>query len=811
MIRNFFTTAFRNVHKYKAYSIINFVGLTCGLTLALLIITYIRSEVSYDRFHTRLDRLYRINYTVPNGLLLASTPPPIVPKLPEFFPEVESTARLYFRNISVGKPDSPEVFEESRVLFADSALRDMFTFDWVRGKPETMLGRKYTVLINEEMATKYFGSSNPIGETLLLSGNHPFQVVGVVRDFPENSHLRFNMLVPYDDMFDLEDARTEEVLRHNLSRNFIISHSYSYVLLREGASPEGINARFEEFVKKYAEPPFQVGQKFSIMPVADIHLKSTQQGEPTPTNSMSTLLIFGGIGLLTLVIACINYINLSTAQSMSRVKEIGIRKVLGSQRLQLIMQFLTESFLFTLLSMAFAFLLFQFALPVLNQLTNKELVFTDVVDLPLAAGALVLLLAITLMAGGYPAYFVSQFESITAIKGDGSGVGSRQWLRQALVVFQLTIACMLLSGSLLIVRQLNFLEDRPLGFQRDHVITIPLFSENLNSIFRQRDTTFQSRLQAFRDAVERETGVQATTLSGGSPGLGGVYRGIIPEGFSREDNLFVANMPVDYDFLKTYGIELVAGRALSADYPSDATSGFLVSETAVKEFNWGTPQQALRKTIDREGKKGQVVGVVSDFSFVSLTTPVSGLVMDYLPQQFNTLSIRFDNDQVQTTLGKLERQWNAIFPEKAFEFAFLDEQLNNQYTTYQNFGRIIQLFTVIAILIACLGVYGLVLFTVQRKVKEIGVRKVLGARVESILLLIYRDFAWLLLLGFVMAIPVSYYLANQWLENFVYRISPDWVTYTLSLVAIFTIVTLTVSYHALQAARANPVKSLRSE
>ena len=811
MIRNFFTTALRNIRKHKAYSTINFVGLTCGLALALLIFTYIRSEVSYDRFHTRLDRLYRINYTVPNGLLLASTPPPIVPRLTEFFPEVETAARLYLRSVTIGRPNTADVFEESRILFADSAIRDMMTFEWVRGNPANMLGQKFTVLINEEMATKYFGSDDPIGETLLLSGNHPFQVVGVVRDFPENSHLRFNMLVPYDDMFDLEDSRTEDVLRNNLSRNFIISHSYSYVLLKPGASPETVNARLEEFVKKYSEPVFQVGQKFSLMPVVDIHLKSNQQAEPSPTNSISTLMIFAGIGLLTLLIACINYVNLSTAQSMSRVREIGIRKVLGSQRIQLVTQFLTESFLFALVSLLLAFLLFYFTLPMLNELTNKELVFQKVVDAPLILSAGVLLVIITLMAGGYPAYFVSQFESITAIKGDGTGLGSRQWLRKALVVFQLTIACMLLSGSLLIVKQLHYLQDRPLGFHKEHVITIPLFSQNINGYFRQRDTTFQSRLQAFRDAVEGEAGVQATTLSAGPPGLGGVYRGIVPEGFTREDNLFVANMPVDYDFFNTYEIEMVAGRALSADYPSDATSGFLVNETAVKEFNWGNPADALGKAIDREGKKGEVIGVVRDFNFVSLTTPVSALVMDYGPQQFNTLSVRFDNENVQSTLDKLQRQWNSIFPEKAFEFTFLDEQLNSQYTTYQNFGRTIQMFAIIAILIACLGVYGLVLFTVQRKVKEIGVRKVLGARVESILALIYRDFAWLLLLGFILALPVSYYFINRWLENFVYRATPDWLTYTVSLLVIGTIVTLTVSYQAVVAARANPVKSLRSE
>ncbi len=810
MLKNFFKTATRLILKNKAYSLINFIGLTCGLTLALLIIAYVRSEVSYDRFHTQADRLYRLRYTAPNGFELASTPPPIAPVMKEYFPEVEEVARLYLRNVSIAKPGTNEAFEEPRIMFADSAIMKMMTFEFVKGSADRALVDKYTILINEAMAVKYFGTEDPIGETLLLSGDRSFTVVGVVKDFPDNSHLRFNMLVPYDDMFELEDPRTEEVLRNNLARNFVISHSYTYVLLKPGAHPESVNNKMGDFIKKYAEPRVQVGQVFTLMPLLDIHLGSTLLAEPTATNSWTTLYIFIGVGLLTLIIACINYINLSTAQSLTRIKEIGIRKVLGSQRAQLMLQFLMESFLFTLVSMVLAYLLFQFALPVLNVLTNKNLEFTQVVDGPLLLASVALLFFITVLAGGYPAYFVAQFESITAIKGEGGGLGNRQVLRKALVVFQLSIACLLLSGSLVIVKQLRFLGDRPLGFQKDQIITIPLFSQNLNGFFRQGDSTFQSRLQTFREVVAQESGVQISALSSGAPGLGAIFRGTIPEGFSREDNLFVANMAIDVDFLKTYDIKLVAGRGFSRENQADLAS-FLVNESAVQEFKWGSVEEALGKTINREGKEGQVIGVVSDFNFTDLSTPMSALVIDYSPQLFTTLSIRMENANVQSTIEKLQHQWNSIFPEKAFEFTFLDEQLNQQYSNFQNFGYIIQVFTAIAILIACLGVYGLVLFTVKRKVKEIGVRKVLGANVRSILLLIYKDFALLIVIGFALAIPASYYLAGQWLENFTYQTTIDWLTYAMSLITILLIVTFTISYQALLAARANPVKSLRSE
>jgi putative ABC transport system permease protein len=811
MISSFLKTASRNILKNKVYSVINFIGLTCGLVVALLIISYVRHELSYDKFHTNIERLYRLKYTVPNGLQLATTPPPITPVIKDYFSEIDEAARVYLRPVSITKPESTEAFEEQSIMFADSAITKMLSFQFVAGSPEGALTEKYTVVLNEEMALKYFGSENPIGEELIFSGKVPFKVIGVVKDFPENSHLRFNMLVPYDDMFELEDEHTEKVLRNNLSRNFIISHSYTYIMLKPGATPDNVNNNFEAFLKKYADPRFLVGQVFTLMPLADIHLKSSLQAEPTPTNSMTTIYIFIGVALLTLIIASINYINLSTAQSFSRIKEIGIRKILGSMRHQLIGQFLAESFLFCLVALVLAYGAFYLALPILNELTAKELVFTDLVDQTLLVSSLILLIVITLLAGGYPAYFVTTFDSVNALKGAGTTGDGRNYLRKALVVFQLTIGCLLLSGSLFIVKQLNYLKTRPLGFQKEHVINIPLYSQNVNAYFRQSDSTFTSRLQSFITTIEGQSGVRSTTLSSGSPGLGVVYRGAVPDGFTREDNMFVANMAVDYDFMEAFGLELVAGRSFSREFGTDEREAFIINETAVTEFKWNTPQEALGKTIDREGKIGKVVGVIKDFNFSDLTTPVSALLLSIDRNQFSALSVRFENANVEQTLTAMEDDWNEIFPEKAFEFTFLEEQLNQQYASYQNFGNIIQSFSIIAILISCLGVYGLVLFTIQNKVKEIGVRKVLGASVSSILQLIYRDFAVLLVFGFILALPVSYYLMTKWFSNFIYHTSIDALTYLISFSMVFIVVLGTISYQAIRAAQVNPVKSLRSE
>ena len=810
MLQNFFKTAFRNITRYRVYSIINFVGLTSGLALSLLIITYVRSELSYDRFHEKSDRLYRMSYTAPNGLELASTPPPIAPRLKEYFPEVEHAARMYRRNLSITTPDKDQTFEETDVFFADSTIMDMFSFVFVNGNPEGALEEKFTVLITEAMSKKYFGDENPIGQTLLFSNSRPFKVTGVLKNFPENSHLRFNMLVPYDNMYDLETDQAAALMRQNFEVNYVISHSYTYVLLKPGADPSAVDAGMADFIKKYALPQLQVGQVFSLIAVPDIHLKSTLLAEPSPTNSMSNLLVFSGIGLLTILIASINYINLSTAQSLTRIKEIGIRKILGSMKYQLILQFLAESFLFCLVALSLSYVVFYTMLPFLNAVTGKNLVFNEVIDGFMLGASLALLLVITVLAGGYPAWFVTRFNSINALKGDTPQAGS-QFLRKVLVVFQLTIACMLLTGSLVIMKQLDFLSSRPLGFQKERIITVPLFSQNLNGIFRANDSTYRSRLQTFRDIIERESAVSSTALSSNPPGLGAVYRGTVPEGFTREDNLFIANLSIDYDFLQTYDMKLVAGRSFSRDFTTDAATGFIVNETAVEEFNWESPEKALGKTINREGKEGKVVGVISDFHFMSLTTPVSAMVLEFDANQFNSLSIRLEHANPSAIIKKIENSWSTIFPEKAFEYTFLDEQINEQYENYENFGLIIQSFTFVAILIACLGVYGLVLFVVQRKVKEIGVRKVLGASMGNILRMIYHDFAWLMLIGFVLAIPLSYYLLNEWLLNFTYHTSIDALTYFISLMMLVITVTLTIGYQAVKASLANPVTSLRTE
>ena len=814
MIFNFFRTAWRNILKHKTYALINFIGLTCGLTLSLLIFTYTREEMRYDTFHEKLDRMYRIKYTAPNDLLLASSPPPIAPRMKEFFPEVEETARVYGRNISISLPKGNDVidsFEERNVFFADSSITDIWSLDFIAGDAERALKEPFTVILTDESAKKYFGDSNALGETLIFSGDKLFKVSGVVKKFPTSSHIQFNMLVPYDNMFDLESPEASQRLRNNLDVNFIISHSYTYVLLKEGTDSKTVDARFDDFLKKYALPQLQRGQVFELFPVADIHLQSDMLAEPGTVNSYTTLYIFGGVGLLTLLIACINYINLATAQSFARMKEIGIRKILGSARSQLIAQFLLESFLFCLVAFALSLGGLYSTLPLLNQLTGSELTFAGVLDVQTIVMAISLLLVITVLAGGYPSLFATRFDSVNSLKGgSGLSLGSGNFLRKGLVVFQLIITSALISGSLMILKQLNYLQNRPLGFNKENVLVVQLQSQNLNSIFSGTEGNFVERLESYRKEIGAQSFIKSTALTTSTIGSGIVFRGVVPDGYTQDDNMFVASLGADYDFFDTYNVELLAGRIFSEEVGSDPLEGFVVNEAAVKEYNWGTPEEALGRTINLEGKVGKVIGVVRDFNFAALTTSISALVID-MRVRYGLLSIKMLNENTQDNISVLKSKWNELFPEKTFEFFFLDDQLNNQYQNYQNFGTIITYFTFVAVLISCLGVYGLILFVVQRKVKEIGVRKVLGSTVQGILKLIFMEFTWLILIAFIIAVPFSYYLISQWFENFVYHTSVDVFTYLMSLGIVLTIVGFTIFYNAHKAASANPVNSLRSE
>ncbi len=813
MFNRFLKTAKRNILRNKVYALINFSGLSIGIALTLLIFIYVREEVSYDKFHKKSDRIYRLKYSLPSqGMELASSPPPIVPKLADTFSEVETAARVFGRNVSIKRDDNAqEVFEETNVFFVDTTFNKIFDLEFIAGNPEQAL-KKNNVILIEEIAKKYFGDENPIGQSLNFSNRISFSVAGVVKAMPSNSHISFNMLLPYDNMFDLEAPRAAQIMRNNLANNFMISHSYSYVLLKEGADPKSVDNGMQQFLEDNANPNMLLGQVFTLMPIEDIHLSSTLLAEPSATNSWSNIYVFIAVGILTLLIASINYVNLATAQSFSRIKEIGIRKALGSAKSQLIRQFLTEALLFVLISGVVSQLIIYLALPTLNDLTGKEFQFIQVVDTQLLSICVVITLVITLLAGAYPAFFISGFNTVNALKGKKiQAKGGGNLLRKSLVTFQLLVASFLLVGSIIIYKQLSFITNKSLGFDKDKVVMIQLFSQNLNNIFSGSDSTFQMRLKTFSDQLVNQSSIKSTSRVSAPVGLGAIYRGAIPEGFTSEDNMIMANLSVDYNFFETFGIDVIAGRALSEEFPSDVSGTFLVNETAVRDYNWEMPEKAIGKELAIDGQPGKVVGVIKDFHFVGLTQPLSPLCINLNLTNSPLLAVKISGGEIEQVVETIESSWNSLFPEKSFEYTFLEDGLDNQYAAFNNFGDIIKHFSLISIIISCLGLYGMILYSTQSKIKEIGIRKVLGAGVGTILMSIFREFGLLILIAFTLAIPVSYYAAIDWLDAFQYRIDIDPITYIIGLAVILAVVALTVGYNATKAALVNPVDSIRNE
>jgi putative ABC transport system permease protein len=816
MLYNYLKIALRNLRLHKSFAFINITGLTLGMTCCFLILMFVRHEFSYDRFHEKFDRIYRVTY-MPKFAGLATAlvvlPPPASPLMPGYFPEIETSARMYRRSASLEATDSPGAerrkFEEQDFLFADSTILNIFSFQFLQGNPATALQDNFTVIITDEMAQKYFGTTDALGKTLLFGGSQPMKVSAVVKEFPDNSHLKFSFIANYPTMFALEN----QAARENLTQNWVISHSWTYVLLKPDQNPAAVNAKFPKFLLTHAPKQFSKDIEYRLQPMRDFHLRSSLGGEPEPTGSITFLYVFMGVACITLLIACINFVNLSTARSLKRAKEVGMRKVLGAVKQQLIGQFLGESFLMSLGAFVLSLVLIQLCLPLMNAVTDKHLTLSYLLQDPLLVLVFISIFLVTsFLAGGYPAFFVSAFQPIATLKGNFASLKARGgFIRQTLVVIQFAASIGLVTAAIIAFRQLHFMRNQPLGFAKDHIITAPLFSNNLNNIFVEPDDSLYQKLRTFRNVLLQNPAVEDVTLSDQPLGQGSVRRGVVPEGFTQEDNKFISCVGVDYNFLKTYNIRLLAGRDFSENYPTDKSEAFIINETGARSFGWQKPADALGKTINREGKKGKIVGVIKDIHTETLSQPLSGVLLDIDISHLNVFSVKIDARNVPQTLGFIEKKWTEFFPEKAFQYDFLDVSIGRLYQSDQRLSTIIGYFAGLVILISCMGLYGLIALVAQQKVKEIGIRKVLGASVTQLVVLLSKDFLRLVGIAFVIAVPLAWYAMNQWLQGFAYRIDISWWIFALAGLLALLIAQLTVSYQAIKASLANPVQSLRSE
>jgi len=803
MFNNHLKIARRNLFKHKAYSFINIAGLAVGLACCLLISLYVKDELSYDRYHAKADRIFKVvmNARTPEReSQFALTPAPLAEALVRDFPEVETATRLFtFFGEGLVKYGEKR-FNEPRLYFGDSTFFDVFSIPLLSGDAKTALARPAMVVLSETAAHRYFGSEKPLGKTITVNNDFDLQVSGVMSDIPANTHFHCDFLI------SLASAR--------MSRNpsFISNNNFhTYLVLRDGASPQALEVKFLAAIKKYAAAQIaaRFGQtfeerlaagyetKWSLLPITDIHLHSQREYEIEPNGNIMTVYLFSAIAVIVLLIACVNFMNLATARSAGRAKEIGIRKVAGSNRAQLLRQFLTEAILLSLLGLLAAIVLVELFLPIFNGLAGKQ-IQTAFFEKP---GSVVVLLGLALLvgllAGSYPAFVLSALRPALVLKSASPVSKSGAWIRRGLVVFQFAISVALIAGTLIVHNQLDFIVNRRLGFDKEQVLVI----KRASALGRQRET-FKQRLLQNPGVINAAT---STTLPGKLYGRS-TYRAL---GAPVESPYAMHEMYVDEDFLPTLAITLNTGRNFSRDFATD-TSAVLLNEAAVKLFGLANP---LGQILTQPGDslwRATVIGVVNDFHFESLHKPIQPLVVLHQPF-YQYLSIRLRPENLAATVQAVESLWREFVPQQPFEFSFLDQDFDALYRAEERTGKIFGLFAALAIFIACLGQFGLASYTIQKRTKEIGVRKVLGASATSIVGLLSKEFVKLVVIAMLIATPMAYYIMSRWLQDFAYRVTIGWQVFALAGALALVIALLTVSVQSIKAALANPAEALRYE
>jgi putative ABC transport system permease protein len=796
MIKNFFLVAYRNLVKSKLYSFINIAGLSVGIAACILIFLYVQYELSYDKYNVKAGRIYRLTemlHLPKEDRPQAVTSPIMTPTLQANFPEIQKSVRITFssRVLSVKE----RKFYDTKIVYADSTLFDIFTFPMLHGDPHTALTRPYSIVLTEAAAKKYFGDDPALGKVMQFSDTINLTVTGVIKDIPVNSHFNFDCALSRITISDMNKYEPET--------NWFNNSQYSYLLLPEKNNYRELEGKINVFMhKQMAEEKKTSGLWYDLklQPVTDIHLKSNMNAEINPNSNTSYVYIFSAAAILILLIACCNFINLSTARSLNRSKEIGLRKVVGAMRKQLIAQFLSESFLCSLIAGVIAFGLVRLSLPWFNNFTGKNLPLNFFQVPGLALVYSLIIIGVGLIAGSYPALLMSSFTPITALKG----VIRHGWqdivLRKGLVVFQFTIAIILIVGTGLVLKQLKFIQNRKIGLNKDQVVEIGLRRADLP----KGDVLIKE--------INKNSGVINSTLTDFSFKSGISNIAILPQGAAENEITSQPVISIDENFLKTFQIQLAAGREFSNSHFTDSTGDFMVNETAVKVFGWKTPQEAIGKDMDWGlGKKGKVIGVVKDFNFASLHDNIQPLIIHIKPDWYRFVAIRVKPEDLPKTLENLESTWKGIATGSPFEYTFLDEDFGKLYKEEQNLQSVLTLFTLLSIAIACLGLFGLAAFTIKQRFKEIAVRKVLGASVTGIIGLLSKDFLLLVIISALIAFPLAWWGMHKWLQDFAYRINIGWWTFLVAAIAALLIALITISFQAIKAAITNPVKSLRTE
>lgn len=808
MIRNYLKTALRNLWKNKGFSAINIIGLAIGLATCLLILIYVMDELSYDRYNKNADRIYRLDAEIKFGgthFVLASAPAAAGPALLKDYPEVEKEVRMRQDGGFLVRKGSQNIREDA-VVYADSTIFDVFTLPLINGDPHTALVDAHTIVLSEKMAKKYFDAVDIVGKTLVINDSIPYKVTGVMRDMPTQSHFRADFLVSLSESDDAK--RTDQWLSNNYN---------IYMLLRPGVNGRHFEGKLQGMVVKYIAPLLQSvvnvsldqfykgGNKyvFTLTPLTDIHLHSNKTSEMGANGSIQYVYIFSAIAIFILLIACVNFMNLSTARSANRAKEVGIRKVLGSLRGSLIQQFIIESVLVSFIAMLLALGIAWLLLPVFDQLAAKEMSIGLFSRPLLAPGLLCLVLVVGLLAGSYPAFFLSAFQPIAVLKGNVARGFKTGWLRNSLVVFQFAISICLIIGTVVIYRQLGYIRSRSLGFNREQVLVI------------QNTSALGAGVKAYKDKLANLPGVEGVTMTGYLPTSG--YRNddafFLSPDLDIKKGLSMQQWPIDEHYIPVLGMNIVDGRNFSKDFPTDST-GIIINEAVVRLAGLTHPIGTKFYTLDDITTKKlltyHVVGVVKDFNFNSLREVVSPLAFFLRPDN-NRIALRVSTDHVERLVAQVEDNWRTLAPGQPFSCTFMDDDFNSLYRSEQRMGGISLSFSLLAIFIACLGLFGLAAYAAEQRMREIGIRKVLGASVTGIIALLSKDFLLLVLIAALIAFPLSWWAMYRWLQDYAYRISIGWEVFALAGTLAVGIALLSVGLQALRSALANPVKSLRAD
>ena len=793
MFENYFKIAFRNLWKHKVFSFINIMGLTVGMTACFLIFLYVRFELSYDNMHGKADRIYRLvsDIKTPSDLIHASGPAwAVPPNTKHDFPEVEEFVRVSGNSFLVRKGNIK--FQEEKSVLADSAFFKVFDFPMVRGNRETALSAPLSLVLTESTAKKYFGKQDAMGQTLLLTGDAiPAKVTAVIKDIPENSQIQADMIVSMSTLTGKWDT--------TLDKQWGNYGSSAFLLLKPGADPKSLEKKFPAFLERRNGDEMKKLQMYPTLflePLRDVYLHSTRDGAKTA--NIKNVYIFSLIAIFILLIACINFINLTTARSTERAKEVGIRKVVGAIKNQLAKQFIGESVIVCVLAFIFTFFLAMLLIPPFNQLAGKTIT-TGVFDHP---GYLALLfgaaVTIGLLAGFYPALVLSSFQPITVLKGKFSSGAKGIFLRKGLVILQFSISIVLITGTLIVYQQMNYMRNQNLGFDKEQMVVIESNGDPAKEAFRQSLTTIPS--------------VKSVALSSSVPGGGNP--GAYSEVENQKGDMQIANLElyfVDFDYIPNYSMKMVAGRAFSRDFKTDTTQAMVLNESAVKLLGYASPGDAVGKRFRQWGREGKIIGVMKDFHFRSLQQEIKPLSMRIEPNGCHLISANITGNNVPATLAAIEEKWKTLIPNRPFNYFFLDEFFDRQYRSEQRFGNLFLNFAILAIFISCLGLLGLASYSTYQRTREIGIRKVMGASVSGIVHLLSKEFLALLFIAFVIASPIAWLVMHRWLEDFSYRIGIHWWIFMVSGMIAFLVAIFTVSFQAIRAALVNPVISLRTE